>query len=91
MTAKRIVRVPGVCGGRPVFEGTRIWPEIPYNAFVRGYSPLHITDNYPALTEEDVHAAVRWCSRPHRRLIRWMERQRARIVNEAWHRWGHME
>jgi uncharacterized protein (DUF433 family) len=58
-TAERIVRTPGICGGRACIAGHRvrvldvaIWHEL------RGWSPDEIVEQVPSLTLSDVHTAL---------------------------------
>jgi uncharacterized protein (DUF433 family) len=59
----RIVKVPGVCGGRAVIAGTRmpVWGlEVARRA---GRSDLEILKMYPAIAKADLVAAWKWIKR----------------------------
>ncbi len=59
----RIVKIPGVCGGRAVVAGTRmpVWGlEVARRA---GRSDAEILKMYPAITKSDVSAAWQWVER----------------------------
>ncbi len=58
-TTERIIRTPGICGGRTCIAGHRvrvldvaIWHEL------RGWSPDEIVAQAPSLTLSDVHTAL---------------------------------
>lgn len=53
-----IVRVPGVCGGKPVIEGTRIAVWLIAGWFRQGYTPEKIHKMYPQLTLAQIHDAL---------------------------------
>lgn len=53
----RIVKVPGVMGGRPVIKGTRITVELILEFQSDGWSEADILKNYPRLTAEDIAAS----------------------------------
>jgi uncharacterized protein (DUF433 family) len=60
---RRIVRVPGICGGRAIVAGTRmpVWGlEV---ARRHGRSDEQILAMYPAVTRSDLVAAWRWVRR----------------------------
>jgi uncharacterized protein (DUF433 family) len=55
----RIVRTPGICGGRPRIDGHRITVEDVAIWHERmGMSPDEIVSGYPSITLSDVHAAL---------------------------------
>jgi uncharacterized protein (DUF433 family) len=54
----RIVRDPGVLGGKPVVRGTRIAVEHVLEMIETGMGEAEICRSYPRLTPEDVRAAV---------------------------------
>ena len=60
---KPIVIVPDVCGGKPVFEGTRITAQSVIDFLAAGDSTDDILEAYPTLEREDVLAALRFSSR----------------------------
>ena len=53
-----IVRVAGVCGGRPVIKGTRISVSHIAVLYKRGASVEEIVQDYPHLTPAAVHDAI---------------------------------
>jgi len=55
--ADRIVRTPGVCGGRPRVEGTRISVDVLAEAKASGVSDAQLLVDYPFLSAEDLAAA----------------------------------
>ncbi|MCI0684483.1 MAG: DUF433 domain-containing protein [Gemmataceae bacterium] len=84
-TVNRIVKSPGVCGGRACIAGHRVrvmdivaWHE------KRGYCPDEIVDMFPGITLADVYAALAYYF-DHRREIddefqdadQWAERLKA--------------
>jgi uncharacterized protein (DUF433 family) len=54
----RIERVPGVCSGKPVITGTRIPVEIIVRQFASGATMDWVLEGYPALSIDDVKAAL---------------------------------
>ena len=55
---ERIVRDPQVCGGEPVFRGTRVTLRTVLASLAEGDSAEQILADFPALGLEDVRAAV---------------------------------
>lgn len=53
-----IVRVDGVCGGRPTIEGTRIPIETIAQLLAEGVGAAEIIELYPNLNEALVHDAI---------------------------------
>ncbi len=58
----RIEIDPDVMVGKPVIRGTRITVELIVRRFADGYTLADILDDYPHLTEEDVHAALAYAA-----------------------------
>ncbi|WP_017718637.1 DUF433 domain-containing protein [Kamptonema formosum] len=58
----RVTADPAVCGGFPCIRGTRIYITIILDALAEGLTPEQITDHYPALTPEDIRAAVAYAA-----------------------------
>ena len=54
----RIVRDPQICGGEPVFKGTRVTLRTVLASLAEGDSIEHILSDFPALSEEAVLAAL---------------------------------
>jgi uncharacterized protein (DUF433 family) len=55
---KRVVVKPGVSGGEPCIQGTRINVAVILDSLAEGLSPKEITKHFPPLTEQHVRAAV---------------------------------
>jgi uncharacterized protein (DUF433 family) len=53
-----IVRDPGICGGDPVFRGTRIPLRTVLASLAEGDEPADILRSFPTLTAEHVRAAI---------------------------------
>ena len=54
----RISIDPAVCGGKPCIKGTRIWVSLVLDLLASGMSEAKLRAEYPALTHEDVLAAI---------------------------------
>lgn len=54
----RIIRDRGVCGGEPVFKGTRVTLRTVLANLAGGDSPDEILTDFPSLKAEDVQAAI---------------------------------
>lgn len=54
----RIVREPQVCGGEPVFRGTRVTLRTVLASLAAGDAVAEILAGFPALKPEDVQAAI---------------------------------
>jgi uncharacterized protein (DUF433 family) len=54
----RISIDPAVCGGKPCIKGTRIWVSLVLDMLATGMSEDQLRAEYPALTREDVLAAI---------------------------------
>jgi uncharacterized protein (DUF433 family) len=54
----RIVRDPQICGGEPVFRGTRVTLRTVLASLADGDAPEAILADFPALKPEDVQAAI---------------------------------
>ena len=55
---ERIVRDPEICGGEPVFRGTRVTLRTVLASLAEGDSAELILADFPTLRAEDVWAAV---------------------------------
>ena len=58
----RIVSDPGILGGKPCVQGTRISVEFVLELFASGATTDDILHAYPSLAREDVVAAVRYAA-----------------------------
>jgi uncharacterized protein (DUF433 family) len=56
--ADRIVRDKGICGGEPVFKGTRVTLRTVLASLAGGDSAEEILSDFPSLKAEDVQAAI---------------------------------
>ena len=54
----RIIRDPRICGGEPVIKGTRVTLRTVLASLADGDSVEQILEGFPALTPEDVRAAI---------------------------------
>lgn len=54
----RIIRDQGICGGAPVFKGTRVTLRTVLASLAGGDSIEEILSGFPTLKPEDVHAAI---------------------------------
>jgi uncharacterized protein (DUF433 family) len=55
---KYIVRDPGICGGEPVFKGTRVTLRTVLASLAAGDSAGEILADFPSLKAEHVQAAI---------------------------------
>jgi uncharacterized protein (DUF433 family) len=55
---ERIVRDKGICGGEPVFRGTRVTLRTVLASLADGDSIQEILKDFPTLKAEDVQAAI---------------------------------
>lgn len=54
----RIVRDKRICGGEPIFKGTRVLLRTVLASLAAGDSAAEILSDFPSLTGEDVQAAI---------------------------------
>ena len=54
----RISIDPTVCGGKPCIRGTRIWVSLVLDMLATGMSEAELRAEYPALTRDDILAAI---------------------------------
>lgn len=54
----RISINPAVCGGKPCIRGTRIWISLILDLLAAGMAEAEVRAEYPALTHEDILAAI---------------------------------
>ena len=55
---ERIIRDQGICGGEPVFKGTRVTLRTVLASLAGGDSAEDILSDFPSLKAEDVQAAI---------------------------------
>jgi uncharacterized protein (DUF433 family) len=55
---QRIIRDPQICGGEPVFKGTRVTLRTVLASLAAGDKPEAILADFPSLKAEDVQAAI---------------------------------
>jgi uncharacterized protein (DUF433 family) len=55
---ERIIRDTGICGGEPVFKGTRVTLRTVLASLASGDSTAEIVTDFPSLNPEDVQAAI---------------------------------
>jgi uncharacterized protein (DUF433 family) len=56
--AERIIRDPTICGGEPVFRGTRVTLRTVLASLAAGDGAEEILPDFPTLTAEDIRAAI---------------------------------
>jgi uncharacterized protein (DUF433 family) len=54
----RIIRDPAICGGEPVFIGTRVPLRTVLSSLAHGDTAQQILADFPSLKEEDIQAAI---------------------------------
>lgn len=57
-TTERIVRIPGVLGGKPVIKGTRIPVDMILERLTFDLDLKTLFEDYPELTEADIKACI---------------------------------
>ena len=57
-TRERIVRIPGVLGGKPVIKGTRIPVDLILERLTFDLELKTLFEDYPELTEADIKACI---------------------------------
>ena len=55
---ERIVRDSGICGGEPVFKGTRVTLRTVLASLAAGDSAADIIADFPSIKSEDIQAAI---------------------------------
>ncbi len=55
---ERIIRDKGICGGEPVFKGTRVTLRTVLASLASGDSAEEILADFPSLKAEDIQAAI---------------------------------
>ena len=66
---QRISIDPAVCFGKPCIRGTRIWVSLVLDHLAAGTSMDEILVDYPALTREDILAAIAYGAEATRERI----------------------
>ncbi len=56
--ADRFTRDPGICGGEPVFKGTRVTLRTVLASLAEGDPVEEILADFPSLAADDVRAAI---------------------------------
>jgi uncharacterized protein (DUF433 family) len=59
----RIIANPGILGGKPIVEGTRISVEHVLGLLANGMSNQEIIADYPELSEESIRAVLAYAAR----------------------------
>ena len=59
----RIIANPGILGGKPVIEGTRISVEHVLGLLANGMTNEEIIADYPILNEESIRAVLNYAAR----------------------------
>lgn len=54
----RIMRDPQICGGQPVFKGTRVTLRTVLASLAEGDTAEEILQQFPSLQAEDIRAAI---------------------------------
>ena len=65
----RISIDPAVCGGKPCIKGTRIWVSLVLDLLATGMSEAELRAEYPALTHDDILAAIAYGAEAARERI----------------------
>jgi uncharacterized protein (DUF433 family) len=65
----RISIDPAVCGGKPCIKGTRIWVSLVLDLLATGMTEAELRAEYPALTHEDILAAIAYGAEAARERI----------------------
>ncbi len=59
---ERIIHNPEICHGKPCIKGTRILVSVILDELAAGNSFENIMEQYPALSREDIVAAIEYAS-----------------------------
>ena len=65
----RIIANPGILGGKPIVEGTRLSVEHVLGLLASGMSHTEIIESYPLLTEESIRAVLAYAAKALRNEI----------------------
>ena len=60
--ARRIVRNLDVCGGDPVFRGTRVTLRTVLASLAEGDNSEEIHTQFPSLSADDIHSAIKFAA-----------------------------
>ena len=60
---KHIISDPGILGGKPVIEGTRLSVEHILGLLARNMSHREIVEAYPVLTVEDINGVLEYAAK----------------------------
>ncbi|RKU25783.1 antitoxin [Candidatus Poribacteria bacterium] len=60
---KKIIVDPGILGGKPILEGTRISVELILNLLASDASEEEILEDYAHLTKADIQACLNYAAR----------------------------
>lgn len=62
MEHPRITMIPGVMGGKPCIQGTRITVEVLIDHLSAGETVDELLEGYPDISEDDVRAALAYAA-----------------------------
>ncbi|MFL9828436.1 DUF433 domain-containing protein [Rhodoplanes sp. SY1] len=65
----RITLDPAVCGGKPCIRGTRIWVSLVLDLLASGLSEAEVREEYPALSRDDILAAIAYGAEASRERV----------------------
>lgn len=65
----RITLDPAVCGGKPCIRGTRIWVSLVLDLLASGLSETEVREEYPALSRDDILAAIAYGAEASRERV----------------------
>ena len=66
---ERIVTDPAICHGKPCIRGHRIWVSLILDLLATGMPVAEILEDYPGLTEADIHACIAYAAEMTRERI----------------------
>ncbi|MBF0192730.1 MAG: DUF433 domain-containing protein [Magnetococcales bacterium] len=58
MEYPRIISDPNICGGAPVFKGTRVLLRTILASLAEGDDPQELLKDFPTITMDDIRAAI---------------------------------
>lgn len=59
---ERIIIDPEILGGKPIIKGTRLSVEFILELLASGMTQAEILEDYPHISEEDLHAVLEYAS-----------------------------